>query len=137
MKIVREYKWEMGHRLPFHTGGCRNLHGHSYKVVLEVEGTPDENGIVIDFYDLDNAVKPLLEKLDHSFIAYEKDTELIEVLKQLDSKMVLVDFQSTAENLCNYFLCEIRKTDLPGKIKGIKCLLFETSDCFVQDELVF
>ena len=137
MKIVREYKWEMGHRLPFHPAACKNLHGHSYKAVIEVEGTPDEHGIVIDFYDLDKAMKALLDKFDHSFIAYDKDTELIDVLEKLNSKMAVVDFQTTAENICGYFLQEIKRAGLPGKITGIKCLLFETSDCFVQDEVKF
>jgi len=137
MKIVREYKWEMGHRLPFHPGSCKNLHGHSYKVILEVEGTPDKHGIVIDFYDLDNIVKPVLEKLDHSFIAYDMDIELIDLLKKLNSKVVVVGFQSTAENLCAYFLTEIKNAFLPGNICRVKCLLYETSDCFVQDEVKF
>ena len=40
MKIAKEFRWEMGHRLPEHFGLCKNIHGHSYKMVVEFEGEP-------------------------------------------------------------------------------------------------
>jgi len=41
MKIAKEFKWEMGHRLPEHFGQCKNIHGHSYKMLVEFEGEID------------------------------------------------------------------------------------------------
>ena len=38
MKVAKEFKWEMGHRLPEHFGNCKNIHGHSYKMIAEFEG---------------------------------------------------------------------------------------------------
>ena len=38
MKIAKEFRWEMGHRLPEHFGLCKNIHGHSYKMIVEFEG---------------------------------------------------------------------------------------------------
>ena len=67
MKIAKEYRWEMGHRLSFHDGKCVNFHGHSYKARITLEGERDENGLLVDFYDLDKIVGPLVESLDHSF----------------------------------------------------------------------
>jgi len=135
MKIVREYRWEMGHRLPFHDGGCRNLHGHSYKTIIEMEGEADKNGIVIDFYLLDAIMKPIIAELDHGFLVWKEDKELIDVLDHIKSKMVIVDFQSTAENICNYFMDKIRNSELPKNITTVKCKLYETLDCFVEDEI--
>ena len=63
MKISKEFRWEMGHRLPFHDGLCRNIHGHSYYMVIEIEGELNENGMIIDFYDLGKAVKPIIDEL--------------------------------------------------------------------------
>jgi len=50
MKIAKEFRWEMGHRLPEHTGLCRNIHGHSYRMVVEITGDVLANGMIIDFY---------------------------------------------------------------------------------------
>lgn len=44
---------------------CRRLHGHNYKVVVECEGPVSSLGVVIDFGEISNAVKPLIHALDH------------------------------------------------------------------------
>ena len=62
MKIAKEFNWEMGHRLPEHFGKCKNIHGHSYKMLVEIEGDVLENGMVMDYYHLKDAIEPLVEK---------------------------------------------------------------------------
>ncbi len=48
-RIAKEFHWEMGHRLPFHQGGCQNIHGHSYTMRVEIIGTIDPaTGMVIE-----------------------------------------------------------------------------------------
>lgn len=136
MKIAKEFKWEMGHRLPFHEGKCRNLHGHSYKLRLELEGEMDKNGMVIDYYDVNELIRPLIEQLDHSYLVCETDTELIEVLDKLNSQKVVVPFQTTAENITNYFLENISKQLEPQKIKKIKVRVYETENTYAEEELL-
>ena len=34
MKIAKEFRWEMGHRLPEHFGLCKNIHGHCHSYVI-------------------------------------------------------------------------------------------------------
>lgn len=135
MKIAKEFDWEMGHRLPFHKGKCKNLHGHSYKLIAELEGDLDENGMVLDFYDVKIIIAPIVEKLDHAFLVYEQDVELIEVLKKLNSKYVVVGFHPTAENICNYFLEAIKNSDMPENIKKVKIRVHETYDSYAEDEI--
>jgi len=135
MKIAKDFDWEMGHRLKFHKGKCKNLHGHSYKMTVELEGTLDENGMVLDFYDVKQVVAPIVEKLDHAFLVFEEDTELIEILQNLNSKHVTVGFQPTAENICNYFLTAIKNTTLPENIKKVKVRVCETYDSYAENEI--
>jgi 6-pyruvoyltetrahydropterin/6-carboxytetrahydropterin synthase len=135
MKIAKEFRWEMGHRLPFHAGKCKNLHGHSYKMLLELEGDTDTNGMVMDYYDVKSAVNPIVEELDHSFFVCKSDTELINALTSLNSKMTLSDYHSTAENICHYFLERIKASGLPKNIKKIKVRIFETEESYAEDEL--
>lgn len=103
MKIAKTFRWEMGHRLPEHPGGCRNLHGHSYRMQVEVEGTPGENGMIIDFDDMTRAVRPLIEELDHAFLCRDTDTDLVAFLRTHDMKHRIVPFASTVENISTLF----------------------------------
>ena len=38
MKIGKTYSFEAAHHLPNHNGKCKNPHGHSYRLEVEVEG---------------------------------------------------------------------------------------------------
>lgn len=134
MKIAKEFRWEMGHRLPFHKGKCKNLHGHSYKMMVEFEGEVDENGMVLDYYDVKELIGPLVEELDHSFMVYSEDKELLEILKLLKSKHVVVKFQTTAENICSYFLDKIKETDIPEGINKVKVWIYETETTYAVEE---
>ena len=135
MKIAKEFRWEMGHRLPFHEGKCKNLHGHSYKCMIELSGEAMKNGMVLDFYDVKKIIEPIIDNLDHSFMVYKDDKELLEALTVLNSKMVVVDFQSTAENICCYLLDKIKKSQLPANISKIKVRIFETENTYAEEEL--
>lgn len=109
MKIAKEFRWEMGHRLPEHFGLCKNIHGHSYKMIVEFEGELDKNQMVIDFYDVEKTINPVIEKLDHSFMVNVNDKPVIEFLEKINSKKVVVNFLATVENICTYLLSEIKK----------------------------
>ena len=122
MKIAKEFRWEMGHRLPEHFGQCKNIHGHSYKMLVEFDGELDKQGMIIDYYDVEKIINPIIEKLDHAFMVNKDDKVVLEFLEKMNSKKVVVNFESTAENICNYLLAEIRKAKFikltTAKIEG-------------------
>mgnify|MGYP000131492048 FL=1 len=67
MFVLKEFEFDAAHYLPEYNGKCERLHGHTYKLVVKVEGTPDKEGMVIDFIRLKNIVKEeVLSKLDHA-----------------------------------------------------------------------
>jgi 6-pyruvoyltetrahydropterin/6-carboxytetrahydropterin synthase len=136
MRIAKEFRWEMGHRLPEHFDKCRNIHGHSYKMLIELEGEVQSNGMVMDYYDLKKIVKPLIEKMDHSFLVYKEDKEIIEFLDKMKSKKVVADFQSTVENICRYFLRELSKIGFPDNISRVKVRVYETHDDYAEESIV-
>ena len=71
MEIFKEFTFEAAHRLPNVPAGhkCARLHGHSYRVVLHVDGPVDDHaGWVCDFADLSAAMRPLLDQLDHYYL---------------------------------------------------------------------
>jgi 6-pyruvoyltetrahydropterin/6-carboxytetrahydropterin synthase len=126
MKIAKEFRWEMGHRLPDHFGLCKNVHGHSYKMILEFEGELNNNEMIIDYYDIEKIINPVIDKLDHAFMVNKDDGILLEFLEKMNSKKVVVDFQSTAENISNYLLNEIFKFKLPANVFSVKVRVYET-----------
>ena len=134
MKIAKEFHWEMGHRLPEHFGLCKNIHGHSYKMIVVFEGELDEHGMVIDFYDVEKIINPIIEKLDHAFMVKNDDKITLEFLEKLDSKKVVVDFFATVENICIYISDKIIKSNLPKNIKFIKVRVYETSEDYAEEE---
>ena len=133
MKIAKEFRWEMGHRLPEHFGLCKNIHGHSYKMIVEFEGELDKNQMVIDYYDVEKIINPVIEKLDHSFMVNIDDKIVLEFLEKMNSKKVVVDFNSTAENICNYLLSEIKKCSLPSNISSVKVRVYETQFDYAEE----
>lgn len=68
MKITQAFTFEAAHHLPHvpDTHRCRRMHGHSYRVELRLEGPVDSQlGFVADFFDVEAAFSPLMERLDH------------------------------------------------------------------------
>lgn len=135
MKIAKKFKWEMGHRLPEHFGQCKNIHGHSYKMLVEFEGELDENGMVIDYYDVEKIINPIIEKLDHAFLVNKDDKLTVEFLEKLNSKKVVVDFESTVENICTYLLTKIKSADLPENVKTIMVRVSETEEDYAEERI--
>lgn len=71
VELSREFGFEAAHRLPETPAGhkCRRLHGHSFRVTIEVRGEVDEEtGWLIDFADLKEAWEPLHDQLDHYYL---------------------------------------------------------------------
>lgn len=47
---------------------CKRPHGHNYEIEVVVSGDINEVGFILDFYDLDQIVKPILAELDHRML---------------------------------------------------------------------
>ena len=135
MKIAKEFRWEMGHRLLCHAGKCKNLHGHSYRMQVEISGDELTNGMLMDYYDLKQIVQPFVDELDHCFIINKKDERLLKAAEELKTKKVIIDYETTAENLCKYFIGKILESGLPAQIKKLKVKIFETSTSYAEEEI--
>jgi len=150
-EISKTFRFEAGHRVWKQnlTSGrgaeftrekpinkCINLHGHSY--VLEVtvgSDTLTDQEMVMDFYHVKNALKDLIDTIDHSFIIDVNDP-MYEDLKKVAEKygafkIFPVDFCPTAEALAKFFydfLTEkLKEVGLLGEVKVVKVVLWETA----------
>ena len=137
MRISKEFIWEMSHRLPFLDSPCKNIHGHSYKMRVEIEGDLNELGMVLDYYDLASIVKPLIKSLDHSFICDKNDAAVIEFLEKNNFKHHVIDSYTTAENLVIYFIDELKPKFIEyPNINTLKIRVNESIDVFAEKEIV-
>ena len=135
MKISKEYHWEMGHRLPFHKGLCKNIHGHSYKMNVEITGGLDKNGMVIDFFDLNKIVKPIIEKYDHAFLCWKGDKKVLDFLTKNKMKKVVVEYHSTVENICGDFVDKLTNEllDIKGhKFEELTVKIYESPNSYAE-----
>ena len=70
-RICKRYEFSAAHYL---TGvpeshPCAQMHGHNYMVDVEVRGDVSPvTGFVIDFYEIDKYIKPLVAQLDHTLL---------------------------------------------------------------------
>ena len=138
MKIAKRFRWEGAHRLPWHEGLCRNLHGHSYRLTVELEGEPDARGMVLDFKHLKQALDPLIDAWDHALLIAESDAVLLDVAAQTGWKHAVLPFDTTAENLSDYvagYLCEQAAEMLRAHhIRRVRVRLEETETCYAEAE---
>lgn len=138
MKIAKQFRWEAAHRLPWHEGPCHNLHGHSYRLTVELEGEPDARGMLMDFQDLKAHLAPLIDAWDHALLVAESDEALCAVVAQTGWKHVLFPFDTTAENLSTYvadYLCRTAGTALRAhRIRHVRVRLAETETCYAEAE---
>lgn len=111
MYIVKtEDSFDSAHFLARYNGKCRNIHGHRWRVVIEIAGENLDDGIVVDFTDIKAALKALTDNLDHSLVM-EKDTlkpQTYECLVDEGFRIMIMDFRPTAENFAKYFFDEIK-----------------------------
>lgn len=104
IRVAKRFKWEAAHRIPGHAGLCRNFHGHSYRMFVEVEGTIRENGMVMDFHDIKQLVEPLVDQWDHAVLVGANDQELLEIINKTDWKHFVFPGDTTAELIVQYVL---------------------------------
>lgn len=126
-----------GHRVVGHEGKCKNLHGHNYRFHFSVK-TPhlDSIGRTLDFTVIKEKLCEWLEQnYDHKMLIWIEDPLLPE-LKKLDSSIVAVPFNPTAENIAIHIVETVAPFCLinTGAVLT-KCTIEETRKCSVTYEI--
>jgi 6-pyruvoyltetrahydropterin/6-carboxytetrahydropterin synthase len=71
IELRKTFQFEAAHLLPHLAPAhkCRRLHGHSFQVEVAVAGEIDPKlGWLIDYAEISDAFRPLLERLDHYYL---------------------------------------------------------------------
>jgi len=84
---------------------CGRLHGHNWKVEIEIVGEPDDIGYVVDFKD----IKETIMSWDHAVLLH-RDDPLCDVLEQANQRVVRLPTNPTCEHLADHLARHILET---------------------------
>lgn len=123
MELRKEFSFEASHILPKHKGKCSRLHGHSWKLTVCVKGPVDsDSGFVMDYAEISEKVKPLIERLDHRHLgawdsydvmaAASKPKFVLTEMNEWRVPGLPLDFYPTSENLIVWIGEELLKVGL-------------------------
>lgn len=84
VRVYKQYfNFGSAHFLIFADGSREELHGHNYKVEVEVEGETIAGDVVLDFIVFKPLVKSLCDSLDHRTLL-PRDNPLLEIVEGED-----------------------------------------------------
>lgn len=93
--VSKEFTFDAAHHLHNYEGKCKNLHGHTYRVIFGLSGFVDERGLMIDFGDIKEIWKNEIEiHLDHKYL-----NETLPPMNTTAENMVVWIYEKMAESL--------------------------------------
>ncbi len=114
-EVTVERGFSSGHFLRNYKGKCENPHGHNYKVQITLCGEAlDQAGLLLDFRDLKQVMRPVIDRLDH------------QMLNDLEP---FTTINPSAENLAKYFYDETNqqlREMTKGRVRVKDCTIYET-----------
>ena len=124
---------DAGHRVARHETKCRHLHGHRYRLTVQVSGDikdddSPEHGMVIDFAKIKEALTEVHDEWDHRFLI-GADDPMVDTMRDLVGVVVL-PCQPTAENLAQLALERLTTRLEPLQIVSVR--IQETTACTAE-----
>jgi len=112
--IKVEDSFDSAHFLAGYCGKCSNIHGHRWRVEVEVSASEliqggQNKGMVVDFSDLKSDLKEILDYYDHALIIEEGSlrAETLKCLIEDGFRVIELKFRPTAENFSFYLYSRI------------------------------
>jgi 6-pyruvoyltetrahydropterin/6-carboxytetrahydropterin synthase len=139
IRISKEFTFDMAHALLGYDGLCKNIHGHSYTLVVTVIGLPLQDksspkiGMLIDFKDLKHIIKKqIIDRFDHALVLNsDSPKDLVDILIKNYDKIILLDYQPTTENMIADMAGQIKDL-LPGNLELFSLRLRETPSSYAE-----
>ena len=109
-QLTIEQSFDSAHFLAGYKGKCGNLHGHRWRVLLQVESEElrtdmQQRGMCVDFSTLKEELKEMVDRYDHMLLI-EKGClreKTMEALSEEGFSVVELSFRPTAENFAKHF----------------------------------
>lgn len=113
MILIKEFEFDAAHNLIHYHGKCEKLHGHTYRLVVKLEGERDSEGMVYDFVELKKAVKErVIDKFDHAY--------LNDIIPQPTAENIAIYVWEELKNMINRDNCRLYEVEVwETKTSGI------------------
>lgn len=128
----------MAHALRGYDGLCRNIHGHSYELLVTIIGIPitdtasSKLGMIMDFGDLKKIVrKTIVDEFDHALVLNRESVDDFIHDAEMFGRTILVDYQPTSENMLIDFASRLKNL-MPENVKLHHMLLRETVTSYAE-----
>jgi 6-pyruvoyltetrahydropterin/6-carboxytetrahydropterin synthase len=93
--VSKEFSFDAAHHLHCYEGKCKNLHGHTYRVIFGLSGFTDDRGLMIDFGDIKEIWKNKIEiHVDHRYL-----NETLPLMNTTAENMVVWMYEQMAKAL--------------------------------------
>lgn len=142
VRINREWTFQASHQLEGHRGKCANVHGHAYRVSVELEGpliTEEQDvssvGMIMDFADLDQIMSRLfITKMDHAFIAKGNEKILESLETVLGLKVYVLGERTTTENIALHIWGRLHHELVSLNFRGslVRVRVYETNRAYAE-----
>lgn len=110
-----EHSFDSAHFLAGYQGKCANIHGHRWRVEVEIQSEKlrvegQLRGMITDFSDLKKTVGEILDCFDHALIIEEGTLrrETLQCLTEDGFRIIQVPFRPTAECFSVFFFNMIK-----------------------------
>ena len=142
MKITKEITFDSAHMLSYYEGKCSNLHGHTYKLQVTLEGNVDDiSHMVLDFNVLKETLdETIMNIFDHAIIfsdpklRNEAEDELYAWAETYGKKYAVIpNGKTTCEDIAPY-IKELISENLSSKSIKVSVVvkLWETPTSFAE-----
>lgn len=137
-KIAKEFQFDACHMLDGHNKKCHNLHGHTYRLLVEISGeliqSGSSAGMVMDYADIKSIVKQhIIDPLDHAYLYNQNnpnECKIAALLQEMTRKVFAFPCRTTAEGMSKYIF-DILSEYLPVSM----ITLWETATSYCKYEL--
>ena len=149
VQVEKDYLvFAAGHFITY-DGQCEALHGHNYRVRVELEGDLDENAYVFDFVTLKRTMRRLVNELDHRMLlptqnpllklseegpgirVEYRDMERVYLFPREDVVLLEVP-NTTAEMLARHLAFRLREELSSRDTENLRAIVVEVEEVFGQ-----
>ena len=137
IRLTKEFSFDAAHALVNYDGKCRHIHGHSYRLLITIQGAPSDNiddpknGMVMDFGLLKTIVnQKIIDIYDHALLL-RTDAPLAAELQAAYQNVLSLPFQPTCEQLCLHF-ADLLTHAFPKTFKLFSIRLYETPTSYAE-----
>ena len=139
-------KFSAAHFITF-GGKCERLHGHNYGVLVEMEGTLNEDKLVFDFTIIKKLTREICQRLNHRFLLPMRNPHLVlqelpdewevrfgerrYIFPRSDVVELPID-NSTAERLAEYICGELRSALGAYSIGNVRSIMVGVEEAPTQ-----